>query len=275
MDFYKTHALGNDFLIVEKNNVVGEPGELARQICHRHYGAGADGLIVISIEKKGFGFRIFNADGSEAEISGNGIRCAAAYLYYKGITKEREIQFITRVGPRKVWLEGRNGNSFTFKISMGKPKLSSRDIPFDDGRDRNSIIDYPLSIGNNIYPVTVVSVGNPHCVMFFENLPSSLEWKEIGKEIEEHPFFPERTNVEFVKVVNDSTIEVLFWERGVGETYSSGSGSCAAAYAAHLKGLVGKRIMVKTPAGNVSVEVDEELIVEGPAEVVYKGEWLK
>jgi len=276
MKFFKTHALGNDFIIVETKELVGDPGEVARQICHRHFGAGADGLIVVNEEKDGFAFRIFNADGSEAEISGNGIRCAAAYLYYTGKAMNKEIHFNTKVGIRRVWLAKKDENTFFLKVSMGTPRLKSTDIPFDDGTERNSVIDYPLSIGNNVYHITAVSVGNPHCVLFFENLPSSLEWKEIGKEIEEHPFFPERTNVEFVKVIDNSTIEVLFWERGVGETYSSGSGSCAAAYVARLKGFVGNEILVKTPAGDIKVHIkNDEISVLGPAEVIYKGEWLK
>ncbi len=275
MEFYKVHALGNDFIVVEKDWIREEPRTLSKAICHRHFGAGADGLIIIEKRGDSFGFRIFNADGSEAEISGNGIKCASAYLYYRGLTREKEIKFNSLVGERSVWLKERNGSKFIFRVSMGKPKLSSDSIPFDDGTYREKIIDYPLSIGNRIYPITLVSVGNPHAVLFFDNFPSSLEWKEIGSEIEEHPFFPERTNVEFVKIIDNSSIEVLFWERGVGETYSSGSGSCASAYAAYLKGLVGNRVLVRTPAGNIIVEVNEEIVTEGPVEVIYRGEWLK
>ncbi len=274
MKFYKTQALGNDFLIVEKEEVQDDPHALAKTLCHRHFGAGSDGLIILSREGEIFSFRVFNADGSEAEISGNGLRCAAAYVYFLGYEGEY-VEFNTLAGRRKAWLIERKGNKFVFKVSMGSPKLSSREIPFDDGTPRDKIVDYPIYIGNRTYPITVVSVGNPHSVLFFENLPSSLEWKELGKEIEEHPFFPERTNVEFVKVIDPSTIQVLFWERGVGETYSSGSGSCASAYAAYIKGLVGPKVKVKTPAGDVMVEIGNgEIKMTGPAEVVFRGEWL-
>ncbi len=275
MKFYKTQALGNDFLIVERSEVKGDPHDLAKELCHRHFGAGSDGLIILSREGERFSFRIFNADGSEAEISGNGLRCAAAYVYYMGYGGE-EVEFETLAGVRKARLMKREANRFIFEVSMGKPKLSSQEIPFDDGTPREKVVDYPLYIGNRTFPITVISVGNPHSVLFFENLPSSVEWKELGKEIEEHPFFPERTNVEFVKVLDRDTIQVLFWERGVGETFSSGSGACASAYAAYLKGLVGERVKVKTAAGDVIVEIEEgEIKMMGPAEVVFRGEWLK
>ncbi len=278
MEFYKTHALGNDFIVTERYQIGGccEFNEMAKQICHRHFGAGADGFVVLErVDDKTFSFRIFNADGSEAEISGNGIRCAAAYIFYNELVKGNELILKTSAGDRPIWLKHREGEKFVFRNSMGKPRLDSRSIPFDDGSEHERLVDYPLSVRNLTFPVTIVSMGNPHCILFFENLPSHIEWRELGKEIEEHPFFPERTNVEFVQVIDRNTIRVLIWERGVGETYSSGSGSSAAAFASYLKGLTSNRVKVVTPAGDIFVDIDEEVFVEGPAEVVYKGIWLK
>ncbi len=278
MQFFKAHALGNDFIITEKKELAGccEFYDIARRICHRHFGAGADGFVILEkLDGKTFSFRIFNADGSEAEISGNGIRCAAAYIFYNKLVEGEEIILRTTAGERHVWLKKQDGKRFIFRNSMGKPRLDSRSIPFDDGAEHERIVDYPLSVRNLTFPVTVISVGNPHCVLFFEKLPSQIEWKELGKEIEEHPFFPERTNVEFVKVIDRNTIQVLIWERGVGETYSSGSGSSAAAYACYLKGLTSNRVKVKTPAGDVFVEINDEIFVEGPAEIIYRGEWFE
>jgi len=278
--FTKVHSLGNDFLIIEERiskNIPDIPS-LARQVCERHTGVGADGLLIVSVEDKERGlvhFRVFNADGTEAELSGNGLRCAAAYLYHDGRIESSRITFLTSAGNRDCHLIRSEDPLFHIRIEMGIPLLKSQDIPFYDGAIYEKIIDYPLTINRKIYPITVVSLGNPHCALFFERLPSRLEWHQIGREIELHPFFLKKTNVEFVKVLNRKEIEVLFWERGVGETLSSGSGSCAAAVASILKDLTDRKVKVRTSMGVLVVEWKKrKVFLSGPAELVFKGDFL-
>jgi diaminopimelate epimerase len=279
MRFTKLHGLGNDFLVVSPGGAdLSSAGELARKICDRHTGVGADGLLFLTPEKgepARAGFRIFNADGSEAEISGNGLRCAAAFLASsRGVTSPK-VLFRTAAGERPSEVIASKGSLFEVRIGLGAPRLASKDIPFDDGRVHDRVLDYPLSVIHRTFPVTCVSMGNPHCSLFFDALPSHGEWRGIGAEIESHPFFPNRTNVEFIRVIGRDEIEVLFWERGVGETLASGTGSAAAAVASILKGLTDRSIKVRTAMGSLKVEWLEggDVFQTGPAEVVFSGDY--
>lgn len=280
MKFFKVHSLGNDFLIIDEAEAkaLADISDLAKKICDRHTGAGADGMLLISVKEKAKGhvkFRIFNADGTEAEISGNGLRCAAASLYHQKKIDSSQILFSTTAGHRECKLIEGEKNLFQLRIEMGIPHLSSKDIPFDDGSSHEIIIDYPLSINQKIYPITVLSLGNPHCAIFVDRFPARIEWHQIGREIESHPFFPNRTNTEFIRVLSKEEIEVLFWERGVGETLSSGSGACAAAVASILKNLTDKKVKVKTSMGQLTVEWEKKKVYQsGPAEIVLKGDFL-
>jgi diaminopimelate epimerase len=280
MKFTKVHSLGNDFLIIDQSETADilDIGNFAKKICDRHTSVGSDGLLLISIKDRSKGlvnFRIFNADGTEAEISGNGLRCATAYHYHQNKIAPPQIVFLTSAGDRECELIEQKGNLVIVKIEMGIPRLASRDIPFDDGLSHEKIIDYPLSINRKIYPVTVVSLGNPHCGIFVERFPARIEWHQLGREIESHPFFPNRTNIEFIRVINRGEIEVLFWERGVGETLSSGSGSAAAAVASILKNLADRKVTVRTSMGKLMVEWKNEKICQtGPAEVIFEGTLL-
>lgn len=280
MNFTKVHSLGNDFLVVNEaeNLIVSDIGDFARKICERHTGVGSDGLLLISVEDKAKGlvhFRIFNADGTEAEISGNGLRCAAAYLYFQKKIDSPQIFFLTTAGSRECDLIEKKNSLFQIKIEMGIPRLSSKDIPFDDGSPHEKIIDYPLSINQKIYSITVISLGNPHCAVFVNRFPARIEWHQIGREIESHPFFPNRINIEFIRVLNRKEIEVLFWERGVGETLSSGSGASAAAVASILKNLTEIKVIVRTSMGQLTVEWEKEKVYQsGPAEIVFEGKLL-
>ena len=279
MRFTKLHGLGNDFLVVSTGGAdLSSAGELARKICDRHTGVGADGLIFLTPEKgepARAGFRIFNADGSEAEISGNGLRCAAAFLASSGGVTSPKVLFRTAAGERPSEVIASKGSLFEVRIGLGAPRLASKDIPFDDGRIHDRVLDYPLSVIHKTFPVTCVSIGNPHCSLFFDALPSHGEWRGIGAAIESHPFFPNRTNVEFIRVVGRDEIEVLFWERGVGETLASGTGSAAAAVASILKGLTDRLVKVRTAMGGLTVEWPEggEVSQTGPAEVVFSGDY--
>ena len=280
MRFTKLHGLGNDFLIVPPGGGLDPAAAagLARRICDRHTGVGADGLILLSLEKSEpaeVAFRVFNADGSEAEISGNGLRCATAYLAWCGAVKSPRVLFHTAAGERPGEVLTARDRRFEVRIGLGAPHLAARDIPFDDGQDLGRVLDYPLFVIKKTLAVTCVSMGNPHCSLFFDALPSRGEWRGIGAEIETHPFFPRRTNVEFIRVLGRNEIEVRFWERGVGETLASGTGSAAAAVAAILKGLADRDVTVRTAIGSLRVEWPEggEVLQTGPAEVVFSGDY--
>ena len=280
MRFTKLHGLGNDFLVVPPGAgpTPAAAGELARRICDRHTGVGADGLLLLSAERPEppeFGFRIFNADGSEAEISGNGLRCAAACLAWSGSVKSPKVLFHTAAGERPSEVLSSEEPLFEVRIGLGAPRLAARDIPFDDGQSLDRVFDYPFFVVKRTFPVTCVSMGNPHCGLFVDSFPPDAEWRGIGAEIESHPFFPDRTNVEFIRVVGRDEIEVRFWERGVGETLASGTGSAAAAVAAMLKGLTDRAVTVRTAIGSLKVEWPEggEVLQTGPAEVVFSGDY--
>lgn len=279
MKFLKAHASGNDFIVSYiENHENYDFQSISQKVCDRHFGIGANGLVILSglnPYENQVKFRIFNSDGSEAEVSGNGLKCASAYLLYKGLVNGKTISFLTLAGERKCELIGRENNIFHLKIYMGIPSFSSEDVYFNDGNKYEMIVDYPLTIGQRTYNVTCISLGNPHCTVFFDRFPSSVEWQQIGKEIESHPFFTKKANVELVRVLNKNEIEVLFWERGVGESFSSGSGSCASALSAMIKGLVEKRVKVKTRAGEQIVEWhDDGVYLIGPCEIICEGEWF-
>lgn len=279
MDFVKIHALGNDFILVdrEERGDIPDINNFVWRVCDRHTGVGADGLLIVAVTDRAAGradFRIFNADGTEPEISGNGLRCAAAYLFHRKKVSPPRVLFHTPAGDRECELLSASENHYETRIEMGTPRLASPDIPFDDGAFHQTVIDYPLSINQETYPVTALSLGNPHCVVFVDRFPARIEWHQIGREIESHPFFPNRTNIEFVRIMNREEIEVLFWERGVGETMASGSGACGAAAASILKGWTERKVTVRTSLGALVVDWDEEknmIFQSGPAEIVFDG----
>jgi diaminopimelate epimerase len=280
MKFTKLHGLGNDFLVICPNQELdlSRIGEFSRRICERHTGVGADGLLLVSQEDPGrdeVGFRIFNADGTEAEISGNGLRCAMACLAYHKKTSGPRVVFRTPAGSRVAELIKKVGAVYDIRIEMGVPRLRSAEIPFDDGQAHDRVIDYPMPINQKVYEITSLSVGNPHCAIFVDRFPARIEWHQIGREVESHPFFPNRTNVEFVRVLNRGEIEVLFWERGVGETLSSGTGSSAAAVASILKDLTDRRVKVWSSMGELTVEwpPDDQVFQTGPTEIVFEGDY--
>jgi len=276
MRFVKVHGLGNDFLFTDPGAgpAPAEAGALARRICDRHTGIGADGLVLLDLEPGPpvrAAFRVFNADGSEAEISGNGLRCAAAYLAWSGLATSPQVLFRTAAGERPAEILSARSPLFEVRVGLGAPRLAAPDIPFDDGRTPGPLIDHPLAAAGRTFSVTCVSMGNPHCSLFFDALPDRAEWHRIGAAIETHRFFPRRTNVEFVRVLTRREIEVRFWERGVGETLASGTGSAGASIAAMLKGLVDRDITVRTEIGSLRVEWPEggQVRQTGPAEVVF------
>ncbi len=279
MRFAKLHALGNDFIIIDpaEAGAVELRGGLARRLCDRHTGIGADGVLFVAVRDAALGlaeFRVVNADGGEAEISGNGLRCAAAWLHYAGKIQGPRIAFDAATGIRTSERLSSDGPLFRLRTEMGAPHFAAAGIPFDDGAAHDRLVDYPLTAGGESLAVTCVSMGNPHCDIFVDRLPPRFDWRAVGAALEHHPFFPRRTNVEFVRVVDRGAVEVLFWERGVGETLASGSGSCAAAVAAMIKGLTDRRVRVLTSLGELAVEwIGDAVFQEGPAEVVCFGEY--
>jgi diaminopimelate epimerase len=274
-------GLGNDFLIIEVADIesIGGAEELAVEMCQRNYGAGADGIVFVAparIGDRDFASRIFNADGGEAEVSGNGTRCVAAYLYYAGLWNEQVVRIGTRAGVKRGRLVEQKGLLFEFEFDMGEPILSSGELPMSLDQPLPQVVGYGLRLGGEMLKVTCVSMGNPHCTLFLPDL-ESINISEIGPLIEDHPAFPRRTNVEFARVVSSEEIEVRFWERGVGRTLSSGTGSSAAAVAAALNGFTGRSIRVLTAGGALRVNWrdDNHVALTGPAEVIYEGRWLR
>ena len=219
--FIKFHGFGNDYIVIEASELaaVTNLGDFARRICERHYGAGADGIAVLSPSKDAaadFHVRIFNPDSSEAALSGNGTRCAAAYLHYKALARD-ELRLSTRSGIKRYFLRGQDAGKFIFDSELGQPRFDSASIPMitEDALER--VVDYPLAVGNQTLPVTALQMGNPNCCIFVNNF-AELDWRDLGPQIENHKQFPDRTNVVFTRVLNRKTIELRIWERGVGET---------------------------------------------------------
>lgn len=279
--FTKFHGFGNDYIVIESDELAGfsDLGEFSRRICSRHYGAGADGIAVISREDSegaDFRVRIFNPDGSEAGLSGNGTRCAAAYVYYKELWTRDELLLNTRSGIKRYFLVERAGpGRYVFDSELGQPKFDSGSIPMLTDRPLERVIDYPLVVGGEALRVTALQMGNPNCCIFVDDF-EAVDWRRLGPQIENHQQFPDRTNVVFVRVKDRQTIELRIWERGVGETTASGTCSCAAAVAAMINGKTERLINVLMPGGQAQIHWrdDDEVVINAPAELVYVGEWL-
>ncbi len=258
--FIKAHGAGNDFLLTWADQVpdVDLPST-ARAICDRHTGIGADGWILI----RNTAIRLFNADGSEPEISGNGTRCAAALLIdveQAGGRAVDQVTIQTGAGPKHLRLLRRDGRRFWFEMNMGSPVFETRQVR----------CNIPLQSGAQ--EVTILDVGNPQCVVFVESFPRN--WEALGAEIESHPQFPKRTNVSFVRVVDPHTIETRFYERGAGVTLSSGTGSTGAAVAAILRKVAASPVTVQTPAGeSLQLRWDDAVYLTGPAEIIGAGDF--
>jgi diaminopimelate epimerase len=254
--FTKAHGAGNDFLLSWADQVPAvDLPSTARAICDRHIGIGADGWMLIRDRS----IRLFNADGSEAEMSGNGTRCAAALLIDSGQAAE-DLVITTGAGPKHLRLLERNGRRFLFEMDMGAPKFDEREIR------------YSLPLRRGPQEITSLDVGNPQCAVFVDAFPP--DWEALGAEIESHAHFPKRTNVSFVRVADEHTIDARFYERGAGATLSSGTGSTGAAVAAILRKLVASPVTVRTPAGeSLRLRWDDSVYLTGPAEIVGAGEF--
>src|SRR5256884_3856551 len=279
--FTKFQGFGNDYIVFEAAQLttVVDLGSFARRICNRHYGAGADGIAVVQSSadaESDFAVRIFNPDGSEASMSGNGTRCAASYLVYHNLWSDDLLRLRTRNGIKRYHLLERSGaGSFLFRSELGQPRFDSASIPFRSGRPLDRVVDYPLEVGGETLKVTALQMGNPNCCVFVDDF-EAIDWRRLGPLIENHPRFPERTNVIFIRVRDRQNIEERIWERGVGETESSGTCSCAAVVASVINDKCDRRIDVHAPGGVIPIEWrdDDEGVLTGTASVGYGGEWV-
>ena len=255
--FIKAHGAGNDFLLTWADRVsAGDLASVARAICNRHTGIGADGWILV----RDTTIRLFNADGSEAEISGNGTRCAAAMLIDAGLASD-DVTITTGAGAKHLRLIERHGRLFLFEMNMGRPVFEARDLRF------------LLPLRNRRQEVTILDVGNPQCAVFVDQFPPA--WPILGAEIEAHAHFPKHTNVSFVRVVDEHTIDVRFYERGAGATLSSGTGSTGAAVAAILRKVATSPVRVLNEAGEaLNLRWDDSVFLTGPAEIIGTGDFF-
>lgn len=274
IQFTKLHGLGNDYFFIEGNSYpnVDWP-ELSRAMSHRHLGAGADGIILILPgTQNDFAMRIFNADGSEAETCGNGIRCFAKYVYERGMTDKTEFVIDTLAGPNLVELTTDNGRVTSVRSNMGKPRFERAEIPMIGPPGR--VIEEDLDVNGQVLKITCANIGNPHAVVFV-NDATQVNLKNIGPQIEHHPSFPQRTNVEFVTVKDRENMIMRIWERGSGITMASGSGSCGSALAAMITERVDRTVKVHLVHGALTVEWAEDghVYQNGPATEVYSGVW--
>lgn len=269
------HGLGNDFIILGLNGqkFLRHARKLAHFLCRRHFGIGADGLVFILPSDTGhFRMSIFNPDGTEAEVCGNALRCVAYYLYQKGIFTGKEIMIETMDGLKKAEMLSTGKGKAVIRVDMGVPRWRAADIPVDAQPERE-IIGGALTAGEKSFKINCVSLGNPHCVIVVDDV-AQVPLEEFGHEIENHAFFPERTNVEFIQVLDSRRIKVRVWERGVGKTLACGTGACASLAVCVRLSLVENRASVLLPGGELVVEWDRigaHIYMEGSASLVYEG----
>jgi len=277
--FAKYHGAGNDFILVDGRGAERDWPALARAICQRNLGAGADGLIVaLPSQTAAARLRLFNADGSEAEMSGNGVRCFARFVVEEGIAQPEgdDLHVETAAGPIVVRLRRRRDGVGVVgaTVDMGPPRLAPRDIPVAV-EAAPPILDLALLVDDAVYSVSCVSMGNPHAVHFVQTPVADFPLREVGPRVEHHPLFPARVNFEVARVLDRGHVESRTWERGVGETQACGTGACAIMVAARLRGLVDDEVEVREPGGVLTLRWPGEgsVFLSGPAEFVYRGEW--
>lgn len=274
MRFTKMHGLGNDYVYVNCfEERIANPSETARYVSDRHFGVGSDGLIMINpSEAADFEMEMYNADGSRGEMCGNGIRCVAKYVYDYGLTDKTSISVETLGGIKYLDLTVEDGKAVLVKVDMGTPILDSGQIPIVSGGD--AVIDEPVVVDGTEYRMTGVSMGNPHAVIYVDDL-GGLDMEEVGPKFENHERFPKRINTEFAHVIDRTTVEMRVWERGTGETLACGTGACAVAVASILNGYTEDEVTVKLLGGDLLIRWDREsdkVYMTGPATVVYDGE---
>ena len=276
MRFAKMHGIGNDYIFVNCfEETVSDPSRLAIQMSRQHFGVGSDGLVLIEpSDAADAAMRIFNSDGSEAEMCGNASRCIGKYMFERGLTTKHELSLMTKGGYRRLWLTEEDGHISQVRVDMGSPELSPKLIPVD--LPGEIVLRHRLQIlGQNLF-ITCVNMGNPHAVIFTRD-PDVVDVPTLGAMIEHHPLFPRRTNVEFVRVIKRDVLQMRVWERGAGETLACGTGACASLVAAVLTGVADRTVQMKLEGGNLTVHwdaADNHVYQTGPAAFVFDGEWL-
>lgn len=273
MKFTKMHGLGNDYVYVNCfEEKIDNPPAVARFVSDRHFGIGSDGLIMINPSKTAdFEMEMYNADGSRGEMCGNGIRCVAKYVYDYGLTDKTQISVETLGGIKYLDLTVEDGKVSLVKVDMGKPELEADLIPIIS--EREQVIDEPIEVDGKEYHMTGVSMGNPHAVIYVDDV-KGLDLEKIGPKFENHERFPKRINTEFVHCIDRQTVEMRVWERGSGETLACGTGACAVAVSSILNNLTDTQVTVKLLGGDLQIEWDREkdcVFMTGPATVVFDG----
>jgi len=282
MKFTKMQGAGNDFVVIESKNRRFDWSKLAIEICDRHYGVGADGLLLMLPSKVAdFQMRIFNSDGSESTTCGNGLRCLVKH--YTDMNNDRhdsEISIETSVGVRKARIHRRKDKVTEIQASMGEPRVghngtSAKAVYRKNQLDIKSVMNRTIKINGHDLLLNLVSIGNQHAVHFYDGSVADFPLAEFGPKVEQHKLFPDETNFEVVKIISRKEVEARVWERGVGETLACGSGACAITAAGHLLGELDSKVAVKLPGGTLIVEwdIDGEVFLSGPAVSTFTGEW--
>ncbi|MDP2730073.1 MAG: diaminopimelate epimerase [Dehalococcoidales bacterium] len=284
MKFIKAQGAGNDFVLMETDDTRPDWPRLAIEMCDRHYGIGADGLILLMpSEKADCKMRVFDSDGTEAEACGNGLRCLVKCFVDSRLAGSdcSEISVETIAGIRKARVYRKDGKVTKVQASMGVPKFASKDIPviIEPGETKvvniKSMLNYTVTVDDQELPLNLVSMGNPHAVFFWQHPVDDFPLLQLGPKVENLAMFPSRVNFEVARPLNRRKIEARVWERGVGETLACGSGACAITVAARLHGFIDNKVNIKLPGGILEVEWDGagEVLLSGPAETVFSGEW--
>lgn len=276
MKFTKMHGLGNDYVYVDTfDQSVPDPAAMAIAVSRPHFGVGADGLVLIGPSTEAdYAMRMFNADGSEGEMCGNAVRCIGKYVHDRGLTAKTRVTLATRGGIKTLELQLQGGSVEQVTVDLGEPALSPASLPVTLAGAQ--VLNHPLSIDGQTHHISCVSMGNPHAVIFVDD-PQAVDVHGIGRQIEHHPLFPKRTNVEFVRVWRRDLLEMRVWERGSGETLACGTGAAASLVAAVLNGLADRSAVVQLTGGELHVHWDardNHVYQTGPATFVFDGVWL-
>ncbi len=276
MKFTKMHGCGNDYVYFDcTEESIRDESAAAIALSDRHFGIGGDGIILIKKGTKAdFEMVMYNADGSRGAMCGNGIRCVAKYVYDNGLTDKTDISIESMGAVKYIHITAENGKAISARVDMGAPSLKAADIPVYS--DKEKVIDELVTVGGKAYCMTCVSMGNPHAVIFIENSPKAFPLEEVGPLFENNPVFPDRTNTEFVKVIDRKNLEMRVWERGSGETLACGTGACASAVAAIVNGLADNEVTVHLLGGDLNISWSgnegDSVFMTGPATTVFTGE---
>ncbi|MBX3293509.1 MAG: diaminopimelate epimerase [Acidobacteria bacterium] len=278
MEFCKFHGFGNDYIVIERDNIADpiDLSRLAKAICHRHEGVGSDGIAILKRTEAAdadFFCEIVNPDGSIAGFSGNGTRCAAAYLHHKGLWNNEILRLETRSGVKRYRFLERGGETYWFEAEIGRPRFGSDEVPVVTDIRRVAVVNEPFELDGRTYSVSAVNVGNPVACIYVDNF--DFDWLTLGRKFEVHPRFPNRANIVFVRVIDRNAIELRIWERGAGETAASGTCASGAAVLSSFLLKTERRVNVLSPGGLTEViwREDDEIVIKGCAEFVFCGDW--